>query len=79
MCRLQAFRHVDPTKFDPRLFHLKGKRNVRVQQVERKASSLNQGTTLLLGVAVSGVACAAADRRWPCFALQAMCSFWTWA
>jgi hypothetical protein len=43
-----GFRHVDPTKFDPRLFHLKGKRNVRVSQVERKATSLNQGDVFIL-------------------------------
>ena len=38
-----AFRHVDPTAYKPRLLHLKGKRNVRITQVELKSSSLNEG------------------------------------
>jgi advillin len=43
-----AFRHVDPSAYKPRLFHLKGKRNVRVQQVELKSSSLNEGDVFIL-------------------------------
>lgn len=48
-----GFRHVDPTKFDARLFHLKGKRNVRVQQVERKSTSLNQGDVFILDMGLT--------------------------
>eukprot|EP01006_Ploeotia_vitrea_P014078 TRINITY_DN3738_c0_g1_i1.p1 TRINITY_DN3738_c0_g1~~TRINITY_DN3738_c0_g1_i1.p1 ORF type:complete len:837 (-),score=586.38 TRINITY_DN3738_c0_g1_i1:115-2625(-) len=43
-----AFNHVEPDKYDPRLFHLKGKRNVSVAQCERKASSLNSGDVFIL-------------------------------
>jgi len=48
-----SFRHVDPTKFDARLFHLKGKRNVRVAQVERKASCLNHGDVFILDLGLT--------------------------
>ncbi len=43
-----GFRHVDPTAYKPRLFHLKGKRTVTVQQVELKSSSLNEGDVFIL-------------------------------
>lgn len=43
-----AFRHVDPSAYKPRLFHLKGKRHVRVQQVPLTADSLNQGDVFIL-------------------------------
>lgn len=43
-----AFRHVDPSAYKPRLFHLKGKRHVRVQQVPLTVDSLNQGDVFIL-------------------------------
>jgi hypothetical protein len=43
-----GFNHVEPDKYEPRLFQVKGKRDVRVVQVERKASSLNHGDAFIL-------------------------------
>jgi len=43
-----AFTKVDPDKYDPRLFHVKGKRTVTVKQVELKSSSLNNGDCFIL-------------------------------
>lgn len=43
-----GFNHVEPTKYTPRLLHLKGRKNIRVTQVELKASSLNEGDAFIL-------------------------------
>lgn len=43
-----GFNEVDLTKFEKRLFQVKGKRNVRVEQVECKCGSLNQGDVFIL-------------------------------
>jgi len=43
-----AFTKVDPDKYDPRLFQVKGKRTVTVRQVELKSSSLNDGDCFIL-------------------------------
>lgn len=43
-----ALKKVDPDAFEKRLFQVKGKKNVRVAQVECKCSSLNQGDTFVL-------------------------------
>jgi len=43
-----GFRHVDPDKFEPRLYHVKGKRHVKVEQVKLAADSLNDGDVFIL-------------------------------
>lgn len=43
-----AFNHVEPDKYEPRLLHCKGKRDVRVMQVEMKSSNMNQGDVFIL-------------------------------
>lgn len=43
-----GFRHVERDQYDTRLFHLKGKRNVRVNQVQVSHTSLNSGDVFIL-------------------------------
>ena len=43
-----AFHNVDPNAYTPRLFQVKGKRNVRCTQVECKTTSLNDGDSFIL-------------------------------
>jgi gelsolin len=43
-----GFTKVKPTEYKPRLFHIKGKKKVRVTQVPTELKSLNQGDTFLL-------------------------------
>lgn len=43
-----GFKHVKPEEYKPRLLHLKGKRKVRVTQVELNRSSLNGGDVFIL-------------------------------
>jgi len=43
-----GFRHVEPTKYKPRLMHLKGRKNVRIIEVPLSASSLNEGDVFVL-------------------------------
>lgn len=43
-----AFNHVEPDKYEPRLLHLKGKRDVRFMQVELKSSNMNEGDVFIL-------------------------------
>jgi hypothetical protein len=45
-----AFKKVDRDSYETRLFHLKGKRNVRCNQVEVKAASMNEGDVFILDV-----------------------------
>jgi hypothetical protein len=43
-----GFKHVEPEKYTPRLMHLKGRKKVRINQVEMKMSSLNSGDLFIL-------------------------------
>jgi len=43
-----GFRHVEPEKYRPRLLHLKGKKKVRVTEVELSHKSLNSGDVFIL-------------------------------
>jgi gelsolin len=43
-----GFRHVEATKYKPRLMHLKGRKNVRILEVPLSASSLNEGDVFVL-------------------------------
>jgi len=43
-----GFNHVEPTKYTPRLLHLKGKKNIRVTEVELSHKSLNEGDVFIL-------------------------------
>jgi hypothetical protein len=43
-----GFHHVEAAKYVPRLLWLKGKKNIRVKEVEKKAASLNSGDVFIL-------------------------------
>jgi gelsolin len=43
-----GFRHVEPESYKPRLMHLKGKKKVRVSQVNMEFDSLNSGDCFIL-------------------------------
>jgi gelsolin len=43
-----GFKHVEPTKYRPRLLHLKGKKKVRVTEVELNGNSLNSGDVFII-------------------------------
>jgi len=43
-----GFKHVKPEEYKPRLLHLKGKKKVRVTQVDLDRNSLNSGDTFIL-------------------------------
>ncbi|CAG0902194.1 unnamed protein product [Darwinula stevensoni] len=43
-----GFTHVDPDAFEKRLFHVKGRRNIRVKQVEVNVAVMNKGDCWIL-------------------------------
>jgi len=43
-----GFKHVEPEKYNPRLLHIKGKKKVRVTEVEKSFKSLNSGDVFVL-------------------------------
>jgi gelsolin len=43
-----GFNHVQPETYKPRLLHLKGKKNIRVEEVEINFGSLNSGDVFIL-------------------------------
>jgi len=43
-----GFKHVEPEKYQPRLLHMKGKKRIRMTQVEMKSSSLNSSDIFIL-------------------------------
>lgn len=43
-----GFNHVEPDKYEPRLLHIKGRRNVRAKQAALTFSSLNEGDVFVL-------------------------------
>jgi len=43
-----GFKHVEPEKYRPRLLHLKGKKKVRVTEVDYQVESLNSGDVFVL-------------------------------
>jgi len=43
-----GFNHVKPEEYKPRLFHIKGKKKVKVTEVKLSRDSLNQGDSFLL-------------------------------
>jgi gelsolin len=43
-----GFKHVEPEKYRPRLLHLKGRKKVRVTEVELSHKSLNSGDVFIL-------------------------------
>jgi hypothetical protein len=48
-----GFKKVERDAYTPRLFQLKGKRNVRCTQVEMKASSMNEGDVFILDLGLT--------------------------
>jgi len=45
-----GFRHVEPTKYQPRLLWIKGKKKVRITEVEKSHKSLNSGDVFILDI-----------------------------
>lgn len=43
-----GFKKVDRDKYEPRLLHVKGRRNIRVQQTKLSWASLNTGDVFIL-------------------------------
>lgn len=47
-----GFKHVEGKEYTTRLLQLKGKRNVRVKQVETSTASLNEGDVFILDLSL---------------------------
>jgi len=43
-----GFNNVKPESYEPRLLHLKGRKNIRIEQVPLEAKSLNEGDVFIL-------------------------------
>lgn len=48
-----GFKHVEAEKYKPRLLHVKGKRNVRVLEIEAKTSAMNEGDVYVYDAGVT--------------------------
>lgn len=48
-----GFNHVKPTEYKSKLLHVKGKRNVRVVEIEAKTSSMNEGDVYIYDAGVN--------------------------
>lgn len=48
-----GFNRVKPEEFSPRLLHLKGRKNIRVQQVTKELASLNSGDVFILDLGLT--------------------------
>lgn len=48
-----GFRKVEKDKYEPRLLHVKGRRNVRVSQTKLAWSSMNSGDVFILDVGLT--------------------------
>jgi len=48
-----GFKHVKPEEYKPRLMHLKGKKKIRVTQVELERASLNSGDVFILDLGLT--------------------------
>jgi len=63
-----GFKHVKPTEYKPRLMHLKGKKRVRVTQVDLSYKSLNGGDVFILDLGLTiyqwnGLKCGPAEKQ----------------
>ena len=48
-----GFRHVEKDKYEPRLLHVKGRRNIRVQQTRLAWNSMNSGDVFILDLGLT--------------------------
>ena len=48
-----GFKKVEKDKYEPRLLHVKGRRNIRVQQTKLAWSSMNSGDVFILDLGLT--------------------------